>query len=44
MQRWIFNVKVRGFSVGMTFKMSEAQQWKRDSGGEALIIPTLYRV
>lgn len=44
MVRYVYNVKVRGFSVGLTFKRSEAEQWKKDSGGEAVIIPVAYRV
>jgi len=44
MIRYVFNVKVKGHSIGMTFKRSEAEQWKRDSGLGAEIIAVPYKV
>jgi hypothetical protein len=44
MVRYVYNVKVRGHSVGLTFKRGEAEQWKKDSGGDAVIIAVPYRV
>lgn len=40
---WIYNVLVKGFSVGMTFSRKQAEEWKTHSGPGAEVVPVRYR-